>query len=146
MKRNISVDVLFLPLSFAQVHTFYEAVGYMISAQTDQVVQEHLIEKYMMLPNQVWDEIINQASRVSDKLWFDSNLKSYYVDHILEYCLVFGIILYFLVFMEVMKDIFILFPRMWTSWRIQMLLNSWQTFWRPMSEHAKLWDIHLWHR
>lgn len=25
----------------------------MISAQTDQVVQEHLIEKYMLLPNQV---------------------------------------------------------------------------------------------
>lgn len=42
----------------------------MISAQTDQVVQEHLIEKYMMLPNQVWDEIINQASRVSYKWVF----------------------------------------------------------------------------
>lgn len=37
----------------------------MISAQTDQVIQDHLIGKYMMLPNQVWDEIINQASRVS---------------------------------------------------------------------------------
>jgi exportin-1 len=51
-----------------QVHTFYEAVGYMISAQSDQVVQEHLIEKYMMLPNQVWDEIIYQASRNVDIL------------------------------------------------------------------------------
>ena len=38
---------------YVQVHTFYEAVGYMISAQTDQVVMEHLIEKYMNLPNQV---------------------------------------------------------------------------------------------
>lgn len=36
-----------------QVHTFYEAVGYMISAQTDSIVQEALIEKYMALPNQV---------------------------------------------------------------------------------------------
>ncbi|ODN05594.1 Exportin-1 [Orchesella cincta] len=45
-----------------QVHTFYEAVGYMISAQSDQTVQEHLIEKYMSLPNQVWDDIIAQAS------------------------------------------------------------------------------------
>lgn len=45
-----------------QVHTFYEAVGYMISAQSDQTVQEHLIEKYMNLPNQVWDDIITQAS------------------------------------------------------------------------------------
>ena len=47
-----------------QVHTFYEAVGYMIGAQTDQAVQEHLIEKYMMLPNQVWDSIIQQATKV----------------------------------------------------------------------------------
>jgi len=46
------------------VHTFYEAVGYMISAQADTVVQEQLIEKYMLLPNQVWDDIISQASKV----------------------------------------------------------------------------------
>ena len=48
-----------------QVHTFYEAVGLMIGAQTDQVQQERLIEKYMSLPNQVWDSIINQATQVS---------------------------------------------------------------------------------
>lgn len=35
----------------------------MISAQTDQVAQEHLIERYMLLPNQVWDGIINQATQ-----------------------------------------------------------------------------------
>lgn len=34
----------------------------MISAQTDQTAQEHLIERYMLLPNQVWDGIINQAT------------------------------------------------------------------------------------
>lgn len=34
----------------------------MISAQSDQTVQELLIEKYMSLPNQVWDDIIAQAS------------------------------------------------------------------------------------
>lgn len=50
-----------------QVHTFYEAVGYMIGAQTDQAVQEHLIEKYMLLPNQVWDSIIQQATKVSQQ-------------------------------------------------------------------------------
>lgn len=50
-----------------QVHTFYEAVGYMIGAQTDQAVQEHLIEKYMLLPNQVWDSIIQQATKVRDQ-------------------------------------------------------------------------------
>jgi hypothetical protein len=36
----------------------------MISAQVDQVIQELLIEKYMTLPNQVWDDIISQASKV----------------------------------------------------------------------------------
>ena len=35
----------------------------MISAQTDQVAQEHLIERYMLLPNQVWDGVINQATQ-----------------------------------------------------------------------------------
>jgi len=34
-----------------QVHTFYEAVGYMIQAQTDSAVQERLIVKFMELPN-----------------------------------------------------------------------------------------------
>uniref|UniRef100_A0A1I8MB08 Exportin-1 n=1 Tax=Musca domestica TaxID=7370 RepID=A0A1I8MB08_MUSDO len=51
-----------------QVHTFYEAVGYMISAQVDQVQQDILIEKYMFLPNQVWDEIISRASKNVDFL------------------------------------------------------------------------------
>lgn len=36
----------------------------MISAQADTVAQEQLIEKYMLLPNQVWDDIISQASKV----------------------------------------------------------------------------------
>ena len=34
-----------------QVHTFYEAVGYMISAQPNKVQQERLIAKLMELPN-----------------------------------------------------------------------------------------------
>lgn len=40
----------------------------MIGAQTDQTVQEHLIEKYMLLPNQVWDSIIQQATKVSSSV------------------------------------------------------------------------------
>ena len=35
----------------------------MISAQTEQPVQEHLITKFMALPNQVWDSIIQQAAQ-----------------------------------------------------------------------------------
>lgn len=34
-----------------QVHTFYEAVGYMISAQPNKPTQERLIDKLMELPN-----------------------------------------------------------------------------------------------
>lgn len=51
-----------------KVHTFYEAVGYMISAQVDQVQQDALIERYMLLPNQVWDDIISRASKNVDFL------------------------------------------------------------------------------
>jgi len=51
-----------------QVHTFYEAVGLMISAQTETSTQERLIEKYMQLPNQVWDSIITQATQNVDVL------------------------------------------------------------------------------
>lgn len=38
-------------LSAQQVHTFYEAVGYMISAQPNKPQQEKLIAKLMELPN-----------------------------------------------------------------------------------------------
>ncbi|KAH8032039.1 hypothetical protein HPB51_022787 [Rhipicephalus microplus] len=51
-----------------QVHTFCEAVGYMISAQADQAQQERLVDRYMLLPNQVWDDIIKQASKNVDVL------------------------------------------------------------------------------
>jgi exportin-1 len=44
--HRITVD-----LSPQQVHTFYEAVGYMISAQPNKPTQERLIEKLMELPN-----------------------------------------------------------------------------------------------
>lgn len=40
----------------------------MISAQIDQTAKDALIEKYMTLPNQVWDEIISQASKNVDYL------------------------------------------------------------------------------
>ena len=58
----------FFFLLFLQVHTFYEAVGHMISASNDTQQQEALIEKYMQLPNQVWDDIINQAAKNVDVL------------------------------------------------------------------------------
>lgn len=50
-EHHILVDEY--PCLHLQVHTFYEAVGYMIQAQADVQVQERLIEKCMSLPNQV---------------------------------------------------------------------------------------------
>lgn len=51
-----SISTIICDLQTQQVHTFYEAVGYMISAQVDNATQEALIEKYMLLPNQVRNE------------------------------------------------------------------------------------------
>ncbi|EFN77629.1 Exportin-1 [Harpegnathos saltator] len=63
-----TISTIICDLQTQQVHTFYEAVGYMISAQADTLIQEQLIEKYMLLPNQVWDDIISQASKNVDVL------------------------------------------------------------------------------
>ena len=45
--RKITCD-----LSPQQVHTFYEACGYMISAQGQKNTQERLIQELMSYPNQ----------------------------------------------------------------------------------------------
>lgn len=55
--RKITCD-----LSPQQVHTFYEACGYMIAAQPQRNAQERLIAELMSYPNQAWDMIISQAT------------------------------------------------------------------------------------
>ena len=45
-----------------QIHTFYEACGYMISAQGQKALQERLIMDLMQLPNEAWDSIIKSAN------------------------------------------------------------------------------------
>lgn len=57
-----NINTIICDLEPHQVHTFYEAVGHMISAQTDLPTQDQLVEKYMHLPNVVWDSIIAQAT------------------------------------------------------------------------------------
>ncbi|XP_009351846.1 protein EXPORTIN 1A isoform X1 [Pyrus x bretschneideri] len=47
-----------------QIHTFYEAVGHMIQAESDPKKREEYLQRLMSLPNQKWAEIIGQA-RVS---------------------------------------------------------------------------------
>lgn len=46
-----------------QVHTFYEACGNMINAQGQKNIQERLIADLMAMPNQAWDNIIDQAGK-----------------------------------------------------------------------------------
>ncbi|KAK4133063.1 hypothetical protein BT67DRAFT_443428 [Trichocladium antarcticum] len=45
-----------------QVHTFYEACGYMVAAQGNRNQQERLLSELMAIPNAAWDEIIKQAT------------------------------------------------------------------------------------
>jgi exportin-1 len=56
--RRITCD-----LSPQQVHTFYEACGYMISAQGQKSIQERLIAALMETPNAAWDHIIHEANQ-----------------------------------------------------------------------------------
>lgn len=58
-----NISMIISDLQPQQVHTFYEAVGMMICAQVELPQQELLITKFMALPNQVWDSIIQQAAQ-----------------------------------------------------------------------------------
>ncbi|RCH87432.1 Karyopherin transporter, partial [Rhizopus stolonifer] len=51
-----------------QIHTFYEAIGYMVAAQTNSTAQERLMAKFMELPNQAWESMMNQAKQNTDCL------------------------------------------------------------------------------
>lgn len=58
-----NIDSIICDLQPQQVHTFYEAVGCMISAQNDEMIQEQLIKRYMALPNSIWESIVQQAQK-----------------------------------------------------------------------------------
>ena len=45
----------------SQMHVFYEALGYMVSAQADVPTQDRLLIKLMEWPNQMWEEILSQV-------------------------------------------------------------------------------------
>lgn len=63
-----NINSIICDLQPQQVQTFYEAVGYMISSQADEKLQERLIQEYMSLPNQVWDDLMAQAIKNVDIL------------------------------------------------------------------------------
>ncbi|KAE8232674.1 hypothetical protein CF326_g2295 [Tilletia indica] len=58
-----------------QVHTFYEAVGYMIAAQPQQQARERLIKNMMEIPNGAWDHVMEQAKQNVDILTESDQIK-----------------------------------------------------------------------
>jgi len=63
-------------LSPLQIHTFYEAVGYMISAQPNKPQQELLIANLMTAPNSAWDLLMAQAHERGTEILSDpENIK-----------------------------------------------------------------------
>ncbi|KAF9962945.1 Karyopherin transporter [Mortierella alpina] len=70
-----TLDRITSDLSPAQIHTFYEALGYMISAQPNRPAQERLIANAMESPNQYWDKIMEQAKVNVSSLDNTENLK-----------------------------------------------------------------------
>ncbi|KAL1920697.1 uncharacterized protein VTP21DRAFT_1074 [Calcarisporiella thermophila] len=69
------MDRITSDLSPQQVHTFYDAVGCMISAQTNKAMQERLISKCMAMPNSAWDHLMSQAAQNVDVLNNPDNVK-----------------------------------------------------------------------
>ncbi|ORX53573.1 nuclear export factor CRM1 [Hesseltinella vesiculosa] len=51
-----------------QIHTFYQAVGYMIASQVKQPAQDRLIIRLMEIPNMAWDGIVSQLKQNVDML------------------------------------------------------------------------------
>ena len=58
-----TINQITTDLTTQQVHTFYEAVGYMISAESRKPNQERLIQSLMSNPNIAWDDIVHRASQ-----------------------------------------------------------------------------------
>ncbi|KAJ7821373.1 CRM1 C terminal-domain-containing protein [Mycena olivaceomarginata] len=70
-----SLSRITVDLTAQQVHTFYEAVGYLISAQPNKALQERLIAGLMELPNNAWDSLMAQAAQSLDVLSSLDNIK-----------------------------------------------------------------------
>ena len=59
----LNVRQIISDLEPSQVQTFYEAVGYMVSAQADSAVRDGLLNKLMEWPNQNWHTILEAAKQ-----------------------------------------------------------------------------------
>jgi len=66
-----------------QIHTFYEAIGFMIQAQTDTKIAEVLVARLMELPNNTWSRIMADSARNVEYLRQQETAKS--IANILRY-------------------------------------------------------------
>lgn len=57
------LDSIICDLQPSQVHSFYEAIGYMIQSQSDPALQKEEIALLMTSPNNCWDSIISTISK-----------------------------------------------------------------------------------
>ena len=77
-----NINAIICDLAQPQVHVFYEAVGYIVASEHDEVQEERLVEKLMELPNSIWDEIIENAAKDVSVITTPSVVKN--IAHILK--------------------------------------------------------------
>ncbi|KAJ3044255.1 Karyopherin transporter [Rhizophlyctis rosea] len=63
-----NIEGITIDLAPAQIHVFFEAIGYMISAQPAKPAQERLISMLMRQPNEAWGVIMLEAQGNADVL------------------------------------------------------------------------------
>lgn len=56
-----SIQIITEDLQPQQVHTFYEACGYIVGSQTNTAVRDRLLSDLMSLPNTAWNAIVQKA-------------------------------------------------------------------------------------
>ena len=61
----LNLRAIISDLEPGQVQVFYEAVGYMVSAQADQPTRDGLLMKLMEWPNSMWFDILETAKRTN---------------------------------------------------------------------------------
>ena len=61
----LNLRAIISDLEPGQVQVFYEAVGYMVSAQADTPTRDTLLMKLMEWPNSMWFEALEQAKRTN---------------------------------------------------------------------------------
>lgn len=81
-----TIDRITSDLSPQQTHTFYEAVGYMISAQTNDAVQDRLITNFMSMPNAAVRETQDGINKMTNFFFCFSGIASWKAqDKVMKY-------------------------------------------------------------